>query len=299
VKKYSISILTLSVFAFLFSFAQEKDSIKFSHEYHVQEEEINCADCHAAEKSSSGRDNLLPDMQVCADCHDVEDESNCNTCHTNVDDAGSETRITEYNTLFSHEKHLAADLECATCHGDVAGVGIGQHLSLPDMVKCMDCHQQKKVANECATCHAPNERLKPLNHDLAFLKTHGILAENSVSDAHMTKDCATCHKTQFCQDCHEGENVDRFAHPLNFEFTHPLYAQGKEKNCFTCHDDRQFCSDCHVSNNVLPYNHSAGWANNIEGDGGRHKIEAIVDLENCMSCHERNADQICQPCHTN
>lgn len=284
---------------FLILTAQDRDAILFSHQYHVQEEEMECADCHAVTESSTGMDNLLPAKAVCADCHDVDDESTCNQCHTNVDAAQNATRVTDYSQLFSHKKHVAADLECATCHGDIADVGIDQHLTMPDMIECMDCHQDNNVSNECAVCHTANERIKPLNHDLAFIKTHGTIAGNFVSHENMGKDCATCHKTQFCQDCHEGENVERFAHPLNFEFTHSLYAQGKERNCFTCHEDREFCSSCHISNEVLPYNHTAGWTNRITGDGGRHRIEAIVDLDNCMSCHERNADQICQQCHNN
>lgn len=297
-KKYSLLTLILSFFVFLIVFAQDKDTILFPHQYHVEEEEIDCATCHAVDKSTSGTDNLLPAMEVCADCHDVDDESNCNMCHSNVEEAGTSPHITNYSTLFSHEKHIAADLECTTCHGEVTDIGIGQHMQLPGMVACMDCHQSKQVSTDCSTCHAPNERIKPLSHDLAFIRTHGNVATTFSSKTSMGKDCATCHKTDFCQDCHEGENIERFSHPLNFEFTHALAAQGKERNCYTCHEDREFCSSCHLSNNVLPYNHTAGWTNNIPGDGGRHKIEAMIDLDNCMTCHEHNADQVCQQCHT-
>jgi ribosomal protein L40E len=283
---------------FLFVAAQDRDVILFSHQYHVLEEEMACADCHTTVgESTTGSDNLLPAMEVCADCHDVDDESGCNQCHNNVEQASTAARITDYNQLFSHEKHLSADLECSTCHGEVEEIGINKHLKIPDMIKCMDCHQNKVVSTECRTCHTSDERIKPANHDLAFMETHGDIASNFVST--MGKNCATCHKTEFCQDCHEGENLNRFSHPLNFEFTHALSAQGKERNCFTCHENRDFCSSCHLSNNVLPYNHTAGWTNQIDGDGGRHRIEAMIDLENCMSCHEHNADQICQQCHNN
>ncbi len=105
----------------------------------------------------------------------------------------------------------------------------------------------------------------------------------------------TCHQQSFCQDCHEGDNLDRLTHPHNFEFTHALAAQGKERECAVCHTQRSFCIDCHRDNLVLPHNHPSGWTNQI--DGGRHRLEAMSDLENCMACHEQNADQICQPCH--
>lgn len=276
--------------------AQDKETLLFSHQYHVIEEEMSCSDCHSVDESATGLDNLLPAKDICADCHNVNDESSCNQCHSNVEAATNAVRIDKYSPLFSHEKHVAAKLECVTCHGKVDDIGISQHLELPDMIDCMDCHQNTIVANDCQTCHNADERIKPLNHDLAFMKTHGNIASNFVPT--MGKDCATCHKTDFCQDCHEGENIDRFAHPLNFEFTHALTAQGREKNCFTCHEDREFCSSCHSDLRIYPHDHQrAGWI--IGTDGGQHKIAAMIDLESCMSCHEGNTEENCQQCHTN
>lgn len=298
-KKLSLLSLTLIITTFVILVAQEKDRLLFSHQYHVEEEGIECIDCHAADESVTGSDNLIPEMDVCGDCHDLDDEENCDPCHANPDDPSEANRITEYNQLFSHQKHINASLECITCHGNVANTGIDQHLNIPKMTECMDCHETKTVSVDCQTCHTSEERLKPLSHDLAFSRTHGTVAKNFASETQIGKDCNTCHKNDFCQDCHEGENTDRFTHPLNFEFTHSLSAQGKEKNCFTCHEDRAFCSSCHIDAfNIWPRNHQrAGWTNTA--DGGQHRIEALIDLESCMSCHENNAEEKCQQCHNN
>ncbi len=143
----------------------------------------------------------------------------------------------------------------------------------------------------------PGDKLKPISHTPNFTHTHGDMARLNVREMNADMDCATCHKPKFCQDCHEGDNLDRLTHPLNYEFTHSLDAQGKERECAVCHTERQFCVNCHIDNQVLPKNHTAGWVNRIPNDGGRHRVEALNDIEACMACHQQNADQICQACH--
>lgn len=274
------------------------DHIKFSHKYHLQEEELECSDCHAkVQDSKIGSDDLLPTKETCADCHDVEAKDNCQKCHTNPDVARDFAPIKTYSKKFPHNKHLGAGLDCADCHSNVSDADYGEKVTLPDMITCMGCHEQKQQSTNCRTCHAMDENLRPKTHGLDFVRAHGQQAQSNAVMAISPKTCTTCHKTSFCEDCHEGENLSRKTHPLNFEFTHALEARSNEKNCTTCHSDRSFCSSCHLENHVIPQNHTAGWSNNIPGDGGRHRFEALSDLENCMSCHEENAEQICQTCH--
>jgi hypothetical protein len=278
-----------------------QDKINFSHSLHIVDQELECTTCHInAETSTTGQDDLLPIKDVCADCHDVEAKDECSTCHTNVENAVKLPRMTQYSTLFSHEKHIAKELNCETCHGDVSQNQAGQQASFPDMVVCMDCHRSNSVSQgqDCYTCHTKDEQLKPATHNLAFMHSHSDMAPNNINMTSGSKTCNTCHSPQYCEDCHNGENIDRSIHPLNFEFTHALAAQSKTTDCTSCHEDQSFCNSCHVQNNLMPQNHTAGWTNRIPGDGGRHSFEASIDLENCMSCHERNAEQICQQCHS-
>ena len=268
----------------------------FSHMRHVVDEELECADCHAdVESSVSGVDNLLPDMAVCSDCHDVEDEDECATCHSDTDDPQIATRIEDYSQKFSHEVHLTADLDCANCHAGIAQKESVEPYLLPTMVACLDCHEQQSVSNQCLVCHTTNEDLRPASHGPAFLHDHADLAESDQSDVTLGLSCQSCHDTSYCEDCHDGDNVDRFTHPLNFVTTHALDAQSQERTCATCHTAPTFCEDCHRDNLLLPQNHRPGWVNAL--DGGRHAIDAMVDIETCISCHESNAEQICQPCH--
>jgi hypothetical protein len=247
------------------------------------------------EASATGADNLLPDMDVCADCHDVDDLDECATCHEGDDPGGQLLRIEDYSEKFSHERHLGADLACETCHVDMDKKETVEPLNLPTMVTCQGCHEERTVSTTCQTCHMPDDRLKPASHGLDFDRIHADLAKNMVLTADGDKTCATCHTTDFCQECHEGENLDRLTHPLNWAYTHALEAQSFETNCASCHFDQQFCADCHVANLVVPRNHTAGWA--VPVTGGRHKIEAAADLQTCISCHADNAEQVCGSCH--
>jgi hypothetical protein len=298
-KKFLI-IWMIIIFGGLFLFAQMNQDdyeLKFSHKLHVVENETECTTCHgAAETSQTGADNLLPDMETCGSCHDVEDDENCGMCHSNVEEPAAVPRVKDYNTKFSHEKHLGAKLECSSCHSGIENrTAAGIPTDLPKMNDCMNCHSSKSVSNDCQTCHNADENLMPASHTPNFVHTHSDLAKSGAKEMSMDMNCSTCHSDNFCQECHEGENLDNTTHPMNFAFTHALQAEGKEKECSSCHTDRQFCNSCHREYQVLPHNHTPGWA--IANVGGRHAEEARIDLESCMSCHEQDAEQVCQPCH--
>ena len=76
----------------------------FSHLYHIEEEGLECADCHAsAEQSQSAVDNLNPAELVCLDCHDP-------------DEVGSSWPALESDLIFSHQSHINQDMDCLSCH---------------------------------------------------------------------------------------------------------------------------------------------------------------------------------------
>lgn len=268
----------------------------FSHRLHVVDEELECSDCHEnAEVSEIGTDDLLPTKELCSDCHEVDDEDECAMCHSNLGSPQPLPKVVDYSPVFSHKKHIDSELACESCHAGIAEAEVSGAGMLPRMVQCLDCHDQHAVASvECTTCHGPEANLVPDNHSADFIHAHSDLARTSMpTNGDMT--CETCHDTNFCQDCHEGDNLDNFTHPQNFDFTHALDAQANERLCISCHAERQFCVDCHNSNQVLPGSHVPGFVNAV--DGGLHAFEATNDIESCMSCHNSNAEEICQPCH--
>ncbi len=289
-KKNAKLIIIISViFLFILSLVafgdDQKSELIFSHKLHVEEMGMDCLSCHqAAETSKTGKDNLMPTMESCGNCHDVESTDNCGMCHSDLENMRAVPRVKEYSVFFSHEQHIEAELECLTCHEEVAEKEQVEPYILPPEVSCQECHSQRRVM--------------PSTHGPDFIHSHAEQARTSEAAMRASQSCNTCHKNNFCQNCHEGDNLDRTTHPLNYAFTHSLDAQGQERECAACHTDRSFCNDCHAQFQVMPHNHTAGWVNNIPGDGGRHRIEAQNDLENCMACHEQNAQQICQTCHS-
>jgi len=292
----------LCLFAFLFqarlpAVVPAPDiTLNFNHAYHVLEEELECDTCHGgAETSSAGQDNLLPSMEVCGDCHDIEDEDECATCHMDPDDPEEVPRIQDYSQKFSHERHVTAGLECQDCHEAVAlKEEVGEYL-LPGMLECQDCHDRKNASLECESCHMPEDELRPPSHTPDFVHAHSDLARNNAHETFSSFTCQTCHDDNFCQDCHQGDNLDRLTHPLNYDVTHALDARGNERACVSCHVETTFCADCHVDNNIMPQNHGPGWA--VWEVGGRHVDEARQDLASCISCHEDNAEVLCITCH--
>ena len=95
-------------------------------------------------------------------------------------------------------------------------------------------------------------------------------------------------------------------HDLNYRFTHPLDAKGKERECATCHEAATFCGECHRPGSDpayfrLDWHGGPGWgaiAGAIGSGGGRHADLARRDMERCAACHDiQGGDPICMLCH--
>ncbi|MDH3937015.1 MAG: hypothetical protein OEV68_06755, partial [candidate division Zixibacteria bacterium] len=83
-----------------------ESDLLFSHDLHVTDQEIECADCHIdIESSQQAGDKNLPTMDECSACHDVEDEENCYQCHRHPDEP-EELVNPERPILFNHAKHI-------------------------------------------------------------------------------------------------------------------------------------------------------------------------------------------------
>ena len=55
--------------------------------------------------------------------------------------------------FFNHGKHAKANIECQSCHGDVALQEVVQLAQPMKMKWCVDCHKQQKASFTCTTCH--------------------------------------------------------------------------------------------------------------------------------------------------
>ena len=131
--------------------------IDFPHFKHAGNLGLECTTCHLyVEKSKHA---TVPPMSVCMDCHE------------NAAIAGPEieklkkywadkepvpwVRIHELpqHVYFSHKRHIKADVECESCHGDMQVVRTVKQVRSFQMGFCISCHRQNNASIDCATCH--------------------------------------------------------------------------------------------------------------------------------------------------
>jgi hypothetical protein len=251
-----------------------QSDIVFSHKLHVDENEIECEDCHGSIATSDlASDENLPSMDDCGSCHDIEDDEQCGLCHKDPDDPGGYA-ITERELIFSHKKHMENDAKCRVCHEGIELIAGGDPSVMPEMIVCFECHDSKKEMADCARCHSSDLTLLDV-HPIEWKHQHG---ERASTEAEW---CGGCHSRQdFCIACHRGDNILGEIHDLNYIYTHGLDAKGKKADCGQCHDNQAFCVACHEGGYRMPMNHSRlAW----DTDHGRYARE---DVENCASCHE-------------
>jgi hypothetical protein len=130
--------------------------IPFSHRLHVTDKEIDCYYCHPyAERSINAG---LPSVEKCLGCHDYiipdhEEIKKLKAYHKSG--APLPWKRVYYNpdhVYFPHFRHLAKDLKCQQCHGEVEQVDRLHQVTFY-MGFCIDCHQKLEASLECVACH--------------------------------------------------------------------------------------------------------------------------------------------------
>lgn len=329
-----VLVASLGLSAFLSSPGTEGQGhdklIKFSHKFHS--DITDCASCHTKVASSTSlKDNLLPTMDDCAQCHDVESEDNCNTCH--FDGVYEPLQQKRSGIIFNHSFHVEKQkVECTTCHKGINEVeyAFQAEQPYPQMNDCWSCHGATKIApSACEACHISTADLIPQSHkSVDFIHKHKFAAREFGAD------CVMCHDNNSCEECHVGTTMltekntgndfyqpyvpDNFVdgakkqqitrvHQLDYRFTHGIDAKGKTAECQTCHSIDTFCSECHQSENqdfaltgIVPASHlkSNFKTIGVGTGGGEHAVLARRDIESCMACHDvQGADPTCITCH--
>ncbi len=133
--------------------------LDFPHNLHI-EQGLTCTDyCH--ESAIEGPIAGLPSLNTCMICHDVlaTDRPSIQRI-TALYESGIDLqwgRVYGYpatsHVWFSHAPHLRADVECATCHGNVAEQTVAQPSVNLSMGFCIGCHAERNASNDCYTCH--------------------------------------------------------------------------------------------------------------------------------------------------
>jgi hypothetical protein len=320
-------------------FPPQSITIRFNHKKHVKELKQPCTTCHlSAYTSGSSKDRLMPAPTVCSQCHDVNHADNaavkpgkgadgqCSYCHLG-DHAGEGGKVAPMviptpALVFPHDKHLARNIPCVSCHGKVSELELATREQLPRMAGCFVCHNltgpaQGDAKGSCETCHLTNTngtlqttfasgRLLPpawlhlSNHSPDWLDRHKVVASNDSAY------CGSCHTETDCADCHDGRVRNRKVHPGDFLSMHAQSARQDSPRCVSCHQLQTFCGDCHrrvgVARDSPSGNQPTGkrfhpsadqW---VTGPRGmmHHASEAQRNLNACVSCH---SERDCATCH--
>jgi hypothetical protein len=173
---------------------QPDQPIKFSHQVHVTENQIDCMYCHHTATESKSAN--IPSTNLCMNCHIVVREGS-RSGRFEIDklvQAHEEERSIEWvrihklpdHAFFSHAQHVGAGkLDCAQCHGEVEQMHIVRQEADLSMGWCLDCHRQTNVD------FLGNDYYKTYEKFHEEIKA-GI--RDSVTAADIgANDCAKCH----------------------------------------------------------------------------------------------------------
>jgi hypothetical protein len=133
--------------------------IEFPHNTHIMQG-LTCTEyCH--ENVTKGPVAGIPSVRTCMICHVAiaTDRPRIQQI-TAMSDKGLDLnwqRVYGYpaqsHVKFNHAPHIRANVDCATCHGDIGkGTVATRNVDL-NMGYCVNCHNEHKAPVDCLTCH--------------------------------------------------------------------------------------------------------------------------------------------------
>ncbi len=135
--------------------------IPFPHKTHIEKAMLKCTEtCHEA--VTKGTTAGIPSVKTCMICHDsiATDRPLIKKITDEYYKKGVDLpwqRVygftPEVHVRFNHAPHIRNNVDCATCHGDIAHQTVAQRNVDHTMGFCVDCHKAKKASNDCLTCH--------------------------------------------------------------------------------------------------------------------------------------------------
>lgn len=184
---------------------QPDQPIKFSHQLHAGENQIDCNYCHYGARK--GKHSNIPSASVCMNCHmniaegPTYGETEIAKIYDAVGwDSENAKYIEDYEVkpikwirihnlpdlaYFNHSQHVTAgQVACQTCHGPIEEMEEVYQYSPLTMGWCINCHRETKVKVES------NEY---------YTEMHEKLKEKFGSDAEITVEmiggleCGKCH----------------------------------------------------------------------------------------------------------
>lgn len=130
--------------------------IDFPHKSHT-DNQIDCSFCH--QYVDRQRAAGLPATDLCGTCHSAMPVDSPATQKL-MEFVEAErpipwVRLFElpHFNVFSHKRHIAAEVACETCHGDIGTSVAFERPPAFEMDWCVSCHEQSGASSDCLVCH--------------------------------------------------------------------------------------------------------------------------------------------------
>src|SRR5437868_13675949 len=134
--------------------------IPFPHKTHVEKAMLKCTEtCH--ESVVKGPAAGIPSVKTCMICHDsiatdrplIKEVASYAAKGVDIPWQRVYGFTHEAHVRFQHAPHVRANVDCASCHGDLANQTVAERVVDHNMGFCVNCHRQKGASNDCLTCH--------------------------------------------------------------------------------------------------------------------------------------------------
>lgn len=162
--KFFIVLIFLFAFSLIFRFLPQenpKQPIAYNHKVHIETAGLQCIDCHVSIEQRAFA--TLPSIEICQNCHagdpltESEEEKKLLTY---IFEGKEIPWIKIYNVpdhvYFSHRRHIIrGEVSCSECHGNINEFinPVSSQFMDITMDNCIKCHEERKVTNDCLTCH--------------------------------------------------------------------------------------------------------------------------------------------------
>src|SRR5262249_1478836 len=133
-----------------------RQPIPFPHKTHIAKKAV-CTDCH--EMVEKGAIAGIPSVKTCMICHDqiatdrplIKEVTSYSTRGIEIPWQRVYGFAHSAHVRFQHAPHIRANVDCATCHGDLANQTVAERVVDHNMGFCVTCHRQKGAPNDCLT----------------------------------------------------------------------------------------------------------------------------------------------------
>jgi hypothetical protein len=189
--------------------------VQFSHKVHSGDYKIKCLFCH--HEAETGSFSAVPTTFACMVCH-VALKSETEPMKPVIESYDNNKpikwirihKLPEY-VKFNHNTHILADIDCASCHGNVETMEQTYKTKDFTMSWCLDCHRNpaeyiirgRDITGIFTFGNAKNNDKSMLKQKVYTKPAYGGYVGNKVYEKYGIKSAKAPGKgPEFCSACH-------------------------------------------------------------------------------------------------